>query len=380
MAVGDTRSAVRSSPKVSAPAPVTMTGDPYQGGGAQPAVPRPDDEISLWEVLAVLLRRRGTIVLTTFFVVAAAIALTVTRDPTYTTQASFRPQGSDASASQLMALANQFGVRVPGGASEEVSPAFYAELLASREILYRVVSPPFVIEEIGTSSLAELLRIEEDIEELRLEKAIEALRDNLMSIQTSRETGIVTVEVRTDWPDLSQGIAERLLDEIARFNLLTRQSQAAAERVFIQERVDSARDALLEAESAMQGFLVANRSWQSSPDLAFQHGRLERDISLRDQVYTTLVQSFEQARISEVRDTPVITVLQSPYLPPGPDPRRLLLAVVLGVGFGGLAGVVLAFVVEAMKRPAPGDPAREDFQRTWDGLVRSLPFSRRRTA
>jgi uncharacterized protein involved in exopolysaccharide biosynthesis len=358
-----------------------MTGDPHQpGGGTLPLAPRPDDEISLWEVLAVLLRRRGTIVLTTFLIVSAAVAFTLLRAPRYTTQASFRPQGSDQSASQLMALANQFGVRVPTASSEQVSPAFYAELLTSREILHRVASPPFVVAGVGTASLADLLEIVKDTEELRLEEAMEALRDNLVTIQTGRETGIVTLEVRTKWPDLSQIIAERMLDEIARFNLLTRQSQAAAERVFIEERLDSARSALLEAEAAMQTFLVANRSYQNSPDLLFQYRRLERDISLRQQVYTTLVQSFEQARIAEVRDTPVITVLQAPYVPPGPDSRRLPLVVALGLALGGIGGVVLAFVVEAMKRPAPGDPAREDFQRTWEGLVGSLPFTRKRTA
>lgn len=341
---------------------------------------RPDDEISLWEVLAVLLRRRGTIVLTTMFTVAAAVGFTLLQDDTYTTQASFRPQGSAASASELMALASQFGVRVPGGSNEELSPAFYAELLASREILYRVASRDFVVEGVGTASLADLFEIEDDTEELRVEAAIETLRDAVVSIQTGRETGIVTVGVRTEWPDLSQAIAQQLLDEIARFNLHTRQSQAAAERVFIQERVDSARSALLTAESAMQAFLQANRQWANSPDLTFQHDRLDRDISLRQQVYTTLVQSFEQARISEVRDTPVITVLQAPFFPPGPDETRMLLVLALGVVLGGMAGVVLAFVVEAMKRPAPGDPARQDFQQTWEGLVRSLPFGRRRPA
>jgi uncharacterized protein involved in exopolysaccharide biosynthesis len=360
-----------------------MTTDPYEAGTVSQVTgtPRPDDEISLWEVLAVLLRRRGTIVLTTMLTVAAAVGFTLLQDDNYTTQASFRPQGSDASASELMALASQFGVRVPGvGANEEVSPAFYADLLASREILHRVASPDFVVEGVGTASLADLFEIEDDTEELRLEEAIETLRDDVVSIQTGRETGILTIEVRTRWPDLSQAIARRLLDEIARFNLHTRQSQAAAERVFIQERVDSARSALLTAESAMQAFLQANRQWANSPDLTFQHDRLGRDITLRQQVYTTLVQSFEQARISEVRDTPVITVLQAPFFPPGPDDTRMLLVLALGLVLGGMAGVVLAFVVEAMRRPVPGDPARQDFQRTWEGLVRSLPFGRRRPA
>jgi len=360
-----------------------MTTDPHQamGGAAGARAPRPEDEISLWEVLAVLLRRRGTIIATTVFVAAAAIALTLLRPDKYTTEASFRPQGSDGSASELMALASQFGVRIPGGGgAEELTPAFYAELLASREILYQVASRDFEVEGVGRASLADLFEIERDTEDLRLEEAIERLRENVVTIQTGRETGIVTVEVETEWPDLSQEIAERLLDEIARFNLLTRQSQAAAERVFIEERVDSARSALLSAESAMQAFLQANRQWENSPDLTFQHDRLERDITLRQQVYTTLVQSFEQARISEVRDTPVITVLQPPFFPPGPDERRLVLVTALGLVLGGMAGVVLAFVVEAVKSPAPGDPAREDFRQTWQGLVRSLPFGRRTPA
>ena len=358
-----------------------MTSDPHEVGSdsnASAGVRPVEDEISLWEVLAVLLRRRGTIALTTVLSIAAAAAFASLRSDTFTTQASFRPQGSQASASELMAVASQFGINVPLGGNEEVSPAFYAELLVSRKILFRVANRSYSVDGVGSASLPDLLEIEEDTEGLRVERTIEALRDGIVSVQTGRETGIVTVAVQTDWADLSEAIATRLLDEIALFNLDTRQSQAAAERVFIEERVDSARHALDAGETAMQAFLQANRQWENSPDLTFQHDRLQRDISLRQQVYTTLVQSFEQARISEVRDTPVITVLQAPFLPPGPDDRRLMLIVALGVVLGGMAGVVLAFVVEAVKRPAPGDPAREDFHRTWEGLVRSLPFTRRR--
>jgi uncharacterized protein involved in exopolysaccharide biosynthesis len=359
-----------------------MTSDPMaSAGGDSPTVVRPaDDEISLWEVLAVLLRRRGTIVLTVVLTVVAAVAFTLTRPDTYTTQASFRPQGSEASASQLMALASQFGVNIPRtGGSEELSPAFYAELLTSREILVRVASAAYQVEGTDSATLSDLFEINEDTDALRERETIKRLRDDVLSVQTGRETGVVTLDVKTKWPDLSQEIARRLLDEVARFNLQTRRSQAAAERVFIEERVDSARNALTDAESAMQSFLLANRQWDNSPDLSFQHDRLDRDISLRQQVYTTLVQSFEQARIAEVRDTPVITVLQEPFLPP-PDDTRMLLIVALGVVLGGMAGVVLAFIVEAMKRPATGDTAREDFQKTWEALVRSLPFGRRRTA
>ncbi|MDH3206894.1 MAG: Wzz/FepE/Etk N-terminal domain-containing protein [Gemmatimonadota bacterium] len=352
-----------------------MTSDPQHGGGGPAAATSrlPDDEISLWEVLAVLLRRRGTIALAIFVCVGLAVAYTLLRPDTFTTQASFQPQGSEASASQLLALAGQFGVNVPGG-GDELSPAFYAELLASREILHRVAARSYLVESRGTVPLIDLLEIEEDTEPLRVEEAIGRLRDDIVSIATGRETGILTIEVTTEWPELSTAIAERLLDEIQVFNLETRRSQAAAERVFIEARVDSARVALITAEDAMQVFLQANRRYEDSPELTFQAERLQREIARQQQVYTGLVQSFEEARIAEVRDTPVITVLQSPYLPPGPDDRSLLLGIALGLVLGGMAGVVLAFLVEAVRRPAPGDPAREDFQRAWDALVRSIPL------
>lgn len=354
-----------------------MTTEPNQAPeGVAPSSARgADDEISLWEVLAVLLRRRGTIVASVVLTVALAVTYTLVRSETFTTQASFRPQGSEASSSQLMALAGQFGVNIPGlGSGEELSPAFYAELLSSREILHRVASRTFEVAGEGVVSLPDLLEIDEDTEDLRVEEAVEQLREDLVTVQTGRETGIVTVEVQSDWPDLSLEIAERLLEAIAIFNLDTRQSNAAAERAFIEERVDSARHALLAAEGELQAFLDANRGWEESSQLQFQEARIQRDISLRQQVYSGLVQALEEARISEVRDTPVITVLQAPFLPPGPDDRPLLLAIALGIVLGGMGGIVLAFVVEAVKRPSPGDPAREDFQRAWDSLLGSLPF------
>ncbi|MGD8290043.1 MAG: Wzz/FepE/Etk N-terminal domain-containing protein, partial [Gemmatimonadota bacterium] len=171
-----------------------MTSDSTKadGGSTTPVARPPDDEISLWEVLAVLLRRRGTIVLTTVLCVAAAVAYTFLRSDDFTTQASFRPQGSEASASQLMALAGQFGVNVPG-AGEELSPAFYQELMLSREILHRIADRSYEIEGAGPTRLTDILEIEDDTEDLRVEDAIEALREDLISVSTGRETGIVTV-------------------------------------------------------------------------------------------------------------------------------------------------------------------------------------------
>lgn len=336
-----------------------------------------DDEISLWEVLAVLVRRRGTIIVTALVLGAAAAAFSHFRPLQYTTSAAFRPQGSEASSSQLMALATQFGVSVPGG-GEEASPAFYTELVTSREILSRAATETYDVAEHGSVLLKDLLEIEEPTEAIRDKETIRWLREEAVSVSTGRETGTVTLSVTTEWPDLSVAIVEVLLAEVARFNMDTRQSQAAAERTFIEGRVAAAEADLKAAEDSLRVFLEQNRQWENSPLLQFRQAAMAREVSHRSSVLTTLVQSFVQAEIAEVRDTPVITILQEPFLPPENDPRGRVLSTLIGLILGGMLGIVLAFVVEAFRRPDDGDPGRADFRESWDGFMRSIPLLGRR--
>src|SRR5690606_19310127 len=183
----------------------------------------PEDEISLWEVLAVLLRRRGTIVFCTGLMAVLAVAFALLRTPSFTTSASFTPQGSGASQGQLLALASQFGVNV-GSASDGLTPVFYAELLTSRGILLPVATAPYTLRD-AEILLADLLEIEEDTEDLRSQEVVEWLSESAVNVETGLETGIVSIEVKTEWPEISLAIAERLVEEVSRFNLETRQSQ-----------------------------------------------------------------------------------------------------------------------------------------------------------
>tara|TARA_Y100001934_G_scaffold77768_1_gene96589 strand:+ start:846 stop:1910 length:1065 start_codon:yes stop_codon:yes gene_type:complete len=334
-----------------------------------------DVEISLWEIMAVLVRRRGMVMVATMLVSVAAGAYAHLQPLTYTTRAAFRPQGSEQGASsQMLALANQFGVNVGGGTGEEASPEFYQELLGSREILTSVSEEPFTVPDVGSVMLKDLLKIEGGSEALRDEQVLEWLGKEAVSVATSRETGTVTISVKTEWPDLSVAIAADLLAEVALFNMDTRQSQAASERVFIETRVADAEEKLDEAEAYLRSFLETNRQWENSPMLIFQHDGLLREVGLRQSVLTTLVQSYEQARIAEVRDTPVITVLQSPFFPVQNDPRRRVFITLLGAMVGGMIGIILAFLSEAFRRPRNADPARADFDESWNAAVSAIPL------
>jgi uncharacterized protein involved in exopolysaccharide biosynthesis len=161
---------------------------------------------------------------------------------------------------------------------------------------------------------------------------------------------VVTVSVTMPSPHLAAQIARRLLDLTAEFNVRTRQSRAGSERKFAEQRAtDAARD-LRAAEDRLQGFLQANRQFQGSPSLVFQHERLQREVVMRQELYTTLLQSYQQARIDEVRDTPVLTVVDAPQPPAVRDPRGTAMRMLLGLGFGAMLAVGLALLRDYLRR------------------------------
>lgn len=334
-----------------------------------------EDEISLLQLFSVILRRRRTIVFSTILVSCIALVFALRTEKTYSASTSFIPQGAEGGGmSGLAGLAGQFGFQLPSQSSSE-SPQFYAELVTSREILGVLAEEEFRFEVpegdgviLMEGTLPELLEIGDEgtPPENRRASAIRSLREGSISVSTGRETGIVEVSIKTPWAGLSKVLTDRMLELLNEFNLQTRQSQAAAERRFVEERLAEVEGSLRVAEDRLEAFLRTNRSWENSPELGFQQGRLQRQVTMQQQVFTTLAEAHEQARISEVRNTPVITVVERPELPVKADPRGRVLKLALGVVLGGMLGVFLAFGQEYLQnaRKEEGEEFQE-FSSLW---------------
>ncbi len=341
-----------------------------------------EDEISLFALGSVLLQHRWRIVRWAFLGGMLATLTVLLKGVTWTASASFVPQGADDGG--LRSLAGQFGVVIPGGAASATqSPEFYTDLLTSRVILGPIVDDTLVVveEEGEPRAVLELLEVEgANPAELR-EEGIQALDESIRT-SVARTTGVVTVSVKTAWPSVSLAITERLVEQVNRFNLQTRQSQAAQERRFVEARLATQRQSLLDAEGRLGAFLQANRQFENSPNLTFEFERLQREVALQQQVLVGLAQSYEEARIREVRDVPVITVIESPSLPARRDRRGVLLRGLLGVLVGGFLGVLVAFTGDMFaRRRAEGDEEAARFaallNEAWGDITR---WKRRRPA
>jgi uncharacterized protein involved in exopolysaccharide biosynthesis len=237
-------------------------------------------------------------------------------------------------------LAAQFGLVVTATQSVE-SPQFYLELLKTHDMLSAIASADYPAE-VGTGPLERAYGITQPNQLRAREAAINVLSAQLRGT-ASAKTGIITVAVTTQSPVLSTRIAEEVLTQLRRFNVERRQTKATSEREFAEARMIDGKQQLNQAEARLEGFLQINRDFRGAPRLVFEQDRLARDVSMRQQLYTSLAQAYEQAKLEEVRQAATFTVLQPPVSPTSADGRGLLRTAIFAVFMGLVVGVLVAF-------------------------------------
>lgn len=340
-----------------------------------------DQQISLFAIGAVIVRSWRQLALWAFAGAVIAFASVFTKPKLFAGSFAFVPQGGDASRSSLASLAGQFGISTPI-ANPAQQPDFYLALLHSRELLEPVIRDTVIVHEESDRRVAllDLLKVRGTSPENRVENGIRKLRSRIQPAVV-KSAGIVRVAVRTEWPSVSLSISRSLLDAVNQYNLRMRQGHAGAERRFVEGRLNDAKDTLREAEDRVSRFLVSNRGGvANSPMLSSQWQRLEREVNAKTAIVTALTQELEETRIREVRDTPTITVFESPGVATTPDPRRRMVTALVGGILGGFFGIVIALGRAALsKRRSLNDPDADEFfgalSDTKNALLRRLPAS-----
>jgi uncharacterized protein involved in exopolysaccharide biosynthesis len=160
-----------------------------------------------------------------------------------------------------------------------------------------------------------------------------------MTVAANDLTGVVTISIVTRWPGLSYGLTQQFLAMVDSFNLATRQQQATALEAFTTHRMAQASAELKAAEDSLATFMQNNRNYLTAPFLVLEHDRLQRSITFKQGVYVTLVQTYEQARIDAVRNTPSIVVVQPALMPLTGDPKHGKIKLAVALVFGMVLGV-----------------------------------------
>jgi uncharacterized protein involved in exopolysaccharide biosynthesis len=340
-----------------------------------------DEETSVWTYANVLLRRRY-LEIALPLALAIGVGLKSLLSPReFTASASFIPQEPGGQQAGLGQLATQFGLTLPRSSAS--SPQFYADLLQTREVLREVATTNYKAggSEPFSGDLIAYLKIRPLPPERAVAAAVAALR-NMVTVSVDRITGLVRFQVDSKSPELSTQIASGLIELVNDYNLRRHQTQSRAEREFVEQRVAQVKSDLTAAEDELAAFLARNRRIADAPQLVAEEQRLQRQVTLRQQIYLGLAQSLEAAKIEEVRNTPVITVVDRPEGFVGPKARGTVQKVLLALFAGIFLAVGLAFFQEYLARQRR-DEARgyQEFMTHLRALADDLRLGRaRRTA
>jgi uncharacterized protein involved in exopolysaccharide biosynthesis len=319
---------------------------------------RVSESSSPWGLLAILIRNSRFVLGLPLAAAVVAIAVTWVIPPGFTAGASFVAESDTRSSvgGALGQLGGELGLLLPQ--TSPSVPLYYAEVLRGETVLRSVVNALFVHQTgsdsvtLGTMLLGRVPSTPSDTK-----RAVQKLRDRL-SVDVDRVTGVVHFTVTLPDSKATLDAVEMLLKLVNDHNLRRRQEHAQAEGQFLQARIERADSDLVRAEDAMAEFLKKNRQLANAPDLQYEQQRLLRQLSLRQQLYVSLTQTLETNRVTALRTTPTLAVVEPSGNVATRAPRQTLryaaLALVLGAFFGLVASLVSEAVLVA-KRSGDSD-------------------------
>jgi tyrosine-protein kinase Etk/Wzc len=315
-------------------------------------VPEPDGE-AFRDVLAVLARRWRLVIGLPMLLATITGVVVLLLPRTWSSTVVFMPERSDLGRlGNLAGIASQFGMNLPFGESG-LSPVFYEELVGSQQFLGNLATEPLSVSDSAAGrTLMDALEVDAKTPALRRDRAVRKLKKRIV-VTSEDAVGLVRVRSTMPSPELAAATGRRIVELVNEFNGERRRTRAKAEREFAERRQREALSELRQAEGALLSFLMQNRSL-GSPGLQSQRERLNREVQLRQQLYVSISQAYEQSRMEEVRDTPIISVVEEAELPARPDSRKVVQKVALSLAIGALLGAFLALLLERRERRRPG--------------------------
>ena len=163
---------------------------------------------------------------------------------------------------------------------------------------------------------------------------MEAL-DERISVNEGKQ-GLITVDILMEEPAIAADMANTIYPAIVDFTVETHSKQARLNREFIEQRQIEVKEQLTESEDALKVFRERNRSIMESPQLQLEIERLMREVEIKTQVYITLQQQYELARIDEVKETPSVIILDKGKPAVEKDRPKRKLIVIIAMFLGGM--------------------------------------------
>ncbi|MBI1807848.1 MAG: hypothetical protein HYR76_12440 [Ignavibacteria bacterium] len=361
-----------------------------------------DHKVNFLDYVSILVKWRKFIAINFVVVTLGAVIISLLLPKWYKATASILPPKDQGLFSSLGVAGSVLKGLAPnqriGGLGQKTGTYNFLAILKSRSAMEAVVRKFDLMNEY-------------DVSDSSMEKALEELQDNV-SFEVQDDDNI-TVEVLDKSPQRVAEIANYFVEQLNTISNQLGTREARNNREFIEKRIGESKDELRRTEDALKayqeksGVMVApeqnsssisaiaemygmkakkevelailrrtvtgenamirqlevelselNKKLGTFPQVGLESFRLYRDAAIQQKVVEYLIPLYEQAKIDEQKDTPVILVLDKAVPPERKfKPKRSIIVISSGLS-ALLLSLVAAFLVERVHQFRHIDPSR----------------------
>ena len=316
-------------------------------------IKKEDDEISLIDLLAVLLRRKWMIIgicvaAMIFAVVISVISLVLPPEKSflpneYTPKAQMLINNDSSSgglssmlsSSGLGSLANLAGVNVSGGSSNSALAGY---LVNSNTIQDAVVDKFDLITRYK-------------IEKSPRASSREALKKKLSS-NYDDDTGVFSVSFTDIDPKFAQEVVNYVVDLLEQRFLDLGIDQNKLSEANLKENIQNSYDNILSLQKQIQtleGSVANIYNPNSAPSIMLDSTLLKMELNVQEQIYAQLKAQYESLKVTMASEQPVFQILEYAEIPDrksGPSRGKLCIIITFAAFF---LSVFLAFALNAVE-------------------------------
>jgi len=129
------------------------------------------------------------------------------------------------------------------------------------------------------------------------------------------ESGMINISVLMEDELLAANIVNFISDWIQDYISNEMSFKAKKNRVFIEEQLNSSKMDLFLSEEILSKFLKENSVADDNPEVMLKKNRLLRNVEVNQEVYITLRKQFELNKIEELKEKPIINILDVGDIP-----------------------------------------------------------------
>jgi uncharacterized protein involved in exopolysaccharide biosynthesis len=292
------------------PQPMAVTNEPE----VLPEEPSAQSGLDPVEVLSIIWAKRKIVLILSFGVALLTLGILFLFPNYYRAVSTILPETERSKLSglgQFADVAQLAGVSIPGS---EIA-RLYPSIVNSETVLENVLERKYETKRFPSSvNLIEYFHLDEGTPQKDLDEGLKRLR-GLITTSYETRTGIVTLTLDMREPQLSADVLNAVVAELDHFMRWKKITNASEQRKWVETRLKQVEQDLHNSEDQLKDFREKNRRVLDSPELLLQQQRLARAVEINSTLFVELKKQYELAKIEEIKNIPIVNVLDPARAP-----------------------------------------------------------------